>query len=322
MAWKAPLEWYWKNIATINCSSEETGKGITWIEMTLDFEIATRVMLTGSRTTRKGKELTTNNEGKGPDTVRQRAFNFARASRSLVGGIGKGELKVANTIPTLTPFGGRPMTGLTKRMAILQPLAVFKEIGTQAVTYKSLLEAGKPTCHHWKWAPRYVGLPKKLWSSPPTILKEANKESFRREQIGRPKWRIGRKVAVARVSWLRNRKIGQDRSPLKVARRIRGKTEEYKIQFKYLLDPREKEKQPLEGSPLRSPGKRRLRIRGKTRPSEIASEPQIKENPVASEFVAPPGMGRSGPLSVRVSDALHDQFPLVQGAIGRRTHEV
>ena len=117
------------------------------------------------------------------------------------------------------------MTGPVKRIAILQPLAVFKELGTQAVNYKSLLEAGKPTCHHWKWAPRYIGLPKKLWNTPPTILKEASKEDFRREQIGRPKWRIKRKVAVARIQWLRNRKIGQDRSLIKVARRIRGKTE-------------------------------------------------------------------------------------------------
>ena len=105
--------------------------------MVTDFEIATRVMLTGTRITRKGKELSINEEGKGPETVRQRAYNFARASRGLVEGIGKGDLKVLNTIPTLTPFGGRPMTGLSKRIALLQPETVFKDIGTQTVTYKS-----------------------------------------------------------------------------------------------------------------------------------------------------------------------------------------
>ena len=317
MAWKAPLERYWKNVATINGSSEETGKGITWIELTLDFEIATRVMLTGSRTTRKGKELTTNYEGKGPDTVRQRAFNFARASRSLVGGIGKGELKVANTIPTLTPFGGRPMTGPIKRMAILQPLAVFKEIGTQAVTYKSLLEAGKPTCHHWKWAPRYIGLPKKIWNNTPMILKEARRAEFKRDEIGRPKWRIKGKKSVARITWHRNRNMGQSGSPRKVARRIMKKTERYKIQYKPPPSPPGDNNRDRQGSSLRDSPKKRLRIRGKSKP-QSAWRLYKEERCATDNSAATPGMGRSNPPRMHVFGALEDH-PLVQDAVERLT---
>lgn len=318
MAWKAPLEWYWKNVSTIGDSTEETDKGVTWIEMVLDFEISTRVMLTGSRITRKGKELTINIEGKGPDTVRQRAFNFARASRSLVEGIGKGELKVANTVPTLTPFGGRPMTGPIKRLALLQPLAVFKEMGTQAVTYKSLLEADKPTRHHWNWAPRYIGMPKKLWTTTPTILKEARRAEFRRDELGKPKWRIRSKESVASVTWQHARRIGQKGSPRRVARRIKQKTEVYKIQFINPPSTPIDDGQNKKGLPLRSPSKRRLRIRGKTNPQRNTSRPYEDRGRNTGELVDIPGLGRDEPPRMHVYGALTDH-PLVQRAVGRHT---
>ena len=125
------------------------------------------------------------------------------------------------------------MTGLDRRIALLQPEAVFKELGTQAITYKSLLEPGKPSSFHWKWAPRYIGLPKKMWNTKPTILKEDDGEEARRSDIGKPKRRHRKKTEVRRIAWQRARGIGQGTSPRRVKWRIRGKTERFKIRFKH-----------------------------------------------------------------------------------------
>jgi hypothetical protein len=67
------------------------------------------------------------------------------------------------SIPTLTPFGGRPVSGIADRPALLNPKAVFKELATQALTHRGALVPGSPTSAHWQWPPRYVAMPPLLW---------------------------------------------------------------------------------------------------------------------------------------------------------------
>ena len=74
----APRKGCWSSINFLWKDIDESKKGLSWIEMGIDFETATRVMLTGSAVTRataNGKQ--TASESKGEDTVTQRAHNFA-----------------------------------------------------------------------------------------------------------------------------------------------------------------------------------------------------------------------------------------------------
>ena len=125
--------------------NDESQKGVSWIEMAIDFEIATRVMMTGKKLTRaKAKERQEAREDKGEDTVTQRAYNFAAASMRIPQICGGGALPQATSIPTLLPFGGRPVAGLPSRPNLLNPEAFFKELVTQAITYREALGSGAP----------------------------------------------------------------------------------------------------------------------------------------------------------------------------------
>jgi hypothetical protein len=95
--------------------------------------------------------------------VIQRAKNFSAASRRILQICNGEKLPVVMSIPTLTPFGGRPVSGIADRPALLNPKAVFKEIATQALTHRGALAPGSPTSAHWQWPPRYVAMPPLLW---------------------------------------------------------------------------------------------------------------------------------------------------------------
>ena len=65
--WKFPSSW----LLPLDHVAQQ---GVTWIELMLAFEIATRVMSTGVKVTRRGKERENGSKiGKGDDTVAQRS---------------------------------------------------------------------------------------------------------------------------------------------------------------------------------------------------------------------------------------------------------
>jgi hypothetical protein len=172
--WIPPLKWYWGQIEEYIVSNPVSESGVSWIELAMDFEIATRTMLTGKSTTKKGTKYEVK-DGKGQETVSQRAYNFAAASRRILKICNNEKLPSGQTVSTLVAYGGRPIAGLQRRVKLLNPRAVFKELATQAVTYRTSFAAGAPTGKQWKWQPRFIGLPPQVWHAQPyAILTKVN----------------------------------------------------------------------------------------------------------------------------------------------------
>ena len=75
--------------------------GITWVELLLDFEIATRVQLLG-------KGARTRPTMKNPRTtdIAQRANNFAHAAKRMYELCGGEKIHLRKQVSTLTPFNG------------------------------------------------------------------------------------------------------------------------------------------------------------------------------------------------------------------------
>ena len=161
-------------------------------------------------------------------------------------------------------------------------------------------------------------MPKKLWTTTPMILKETRRAEFRRNEIGKPRWRIRSKKPIASVTWQQWRRIGQSGSPPKVAKRITQKTEVYKIRFRNSPSNHTENGRINESFPLKSPTQRRLRIRGKTKPQGENPRPFEERDRATGELVDTPGMGRSEPPRMHIYGALTDH-PLVQGAVGCHT---
>ena len=166
MEWLPPLRWYWSQVGDYVIDDPVLNKGISWIELAVDFEIATRKMLHGKNLT-KSKSHAATQSGKGSTTMIQRAKNFAAASRRVLAICNGEKLPVEMSVPTLLPFGGRPISGLPKRMKLLNPRAVFRELATQALTYRKAFEPGNSSKEHWQWPPRYVGIPPQIWGANP-----------------------------------------------------------------------------------------------------------------------------------------------------------
>jgi hypothetical protein len=104
--------------------------------MAVDFEIASRVVLTGTAHSKKKakKRSAADLDGKGAETVSKRAYNFAAASRIILKICGGVALPQATSISTLAPFWSTSVAGLPVRRKILFPEHVFKELATQAMT--------------------------------------------------------------------------------------------------------------------------------------------------------------------------------------------
>ena len=160
-----PLRWYWSKIGKYNESSPETRKGASWVELMLDFELATRKMLLGTGVAQK-KNHVRDVGGKGDTTVSQRAYNFAAASRRILKLCCGEDLPANFSVLTLSAYGGRQIAGLPERPALLDPQAVFKELAVQAITYHEAFKVGAPTPAHWKWPPRYISMPPLKWVLP------------------------------------------------------------------------------------------------------------------------------------------------------------
>ena len=93
-------------------------RGVTWIELTLDFEIATRACLTGygaqqhqnlnpwQMNSGGPKRTRQRVEGMGDTGVAQRSLNFSRVLKIIQ--ICNGAMPTIKTdVATLRPFGGR-----------------------------------------------------------------------------------------------------------------------------------------------------------------------------------------------------------------------
>ena len=139
-----PLIWYWTRILfhpEPELLEGNHGKGVSWIELAVDFEIATRVPLSA----------------RGPDnaneTIRMRADLMADATKALIRGLGL-KLKHQTThTRSIQAFGtGERRAGLRYRPALLQPEAVGLELGLQVMLHPILM-GDKYT--QWKWMPNY-----------------------------------------------------------------------------------------------------------------------------------------------------------------------
>ena len=104
-SWIAPLHWY---LANLQWPSEKDpdDPGITWIELLLDFEIATRVQLLG-------KGARTRPTMKDPRTtdIAQRANNFVHAAKRVYELCGAEKIHLKKQVSTLTPSMGGVGTG-------------------------------------------------------------------------------------------------------------------------------------------------------------------------------------------------------------------
>ena len=109
--------------------------------------------------------MKSNLSGKGTETMKQRATNFAAASRKLWRLCEATQIETGNSIATLTPFGARRLCGLCVRPHLLNPEAVFQEVATQVCTYYADFGVGADTKRQWAWPPRYLRLPRPVWNS-------------------------------------------------------------------------------------------------------------------------------------------------------------
>jgi ribonuclease HI len=164
-SWLLPLKWYWENLEFPRHHDHLAEQGVTWIELMLDFEMATRVMLTGAKVTRRGKEREKGPQiGKGYDTVAQRSYNFVSASRRVMAICGGDALPQSTSICTLFAYRGQSRAGHPIRPKLMFPSEVFRELATQSMTYAGRLAPHQPLMGHWKWPPRYVAMPRPLWT--------------------------------------------------------------------------------------------------------------------------------------------------------------
>ena len=166
MSWIEPLKWYIQQLSFATEQTIESAKGITWIELMLDFEMSTRVHLVGKRAQRGAANAFSGDKA----TVTQRAKSFAHASRRLMTICGSTPFKTSESQGTLAPFGARFLAGIPQRPYLINPKRVFLELANQALLYKSELGVNMDTSNHWKWEPRYRHLPKKAWNVIPNSL--------------------------------------------------------------------------------------------------------------------------------------------------------
>ena len=174
-------------------------------------------MLCGAKVTRKGCEKRKGGQdGKGSETVAQRMYNFAAASRRTLQICRAVKLPQCTSIGSLFPYGGRSVAGHPIRPRLMNPEAVFRELATQALTHARAFALGQPTSGYWKWPPRYVALPPQTWIGQPMRFQKDN-----------PRRRLRGKSLIDRLSVQtsagRARKDERDTLPTPKRMRLIGK---------------------------------------------------------------------------------------------------
>ena len=151
-----PLFWYWSNLAFPGCESSlgrhpvgaKFSDGITWHELAIDFEMATRVRLVRPAV--------------GPLTpLAVRADIFSRASRSLFRILGLPSLPHCRS-RSLRGFGSSWLGGLPSRPVLFHSIDVFVELSHQAMNHCNKLRDGVLSTY-WTWPPLYRRLPTPSW---------------------------------------------------------------------------------------------------------------------------------------------------------------
>ena len=139
-----------------NSVSREVTGGITWIELVMDCELATRVKFVHHS---KRKKLPGN-----PTSLRERANFFCCATRQLFRICGGPRLPKGKA-GSLHAFGGVPSAGLPIRPALCSPEHIFAELAHQGLIHRKKLNGREDSANHWSWPPFYLRPPKQVWNN-------------------------------------------------------------------------------------------------------------------------------------------------------------
>ena len=142
-----PLIWYWKRLEFYD--EPETlegvhGRGVTWLELAMDFEITTRIPLS-----RNGPDNAT-------EHMRERAGLMSDISKALLRGLSNPLKHQIAHCRSIQAFRSAVRAGLRFRPALLEPEAVGYELGIQVMLHPGLM-GEKHT--QWKWRPNHRYLP-------------------------------------------------------------------------------------------------------------------------------------------------------------------
>ena len=173
-AWLLPMRWYWLQLgfphtpaSFAHPSGAAVAGGITWLELLLDFEMATRVLIASP-----GKPIT---------SLSKKASLFADASRKLFR-ICNGHKFISAYSDALTHFGGIRAGGLPVRPALCNPVHVFTELAHQARVHRNSLTGrandDATITPQWSWSPIYQHLPVPQWQGE-AIQQEQPRRRFR-----------------------------------------------------------------------------------------------------------------------------------------------
>ena len=161
-AWIEPLHWYLANQRHPQEQTPAALRGATWTELALDFEMATRVMLDATRTSKHCNVFKFDRA----TCVKQRAANFRNAALRLMSICGGGKPQLAKNVRTLCPFSPhlKPAEGVKIRPNLMCNDEVFLELANQALVNARAFEPpgdrldanavrGSRACLVWKWPP-------------------------------------------------------------------------------------------------------------------------------------------------------------------------
>ena len=142
-----PLIWYWKRLQFYD--EPETlegvhGRGVTWLELAMDFEISTRIPLS-----RKSPDNAT-------EHMRDRAGLMSDISKALLRGLLTPLKHQIFHCRSIQAFRSAVRAGLRYRPALLEPEAVGYELGIQVMLHPSLMGERHT---QWKWRPNIRYLP-------------------------------------------------------------------------------------------------------------------------------------------------------------------
>ncbi len=160
--WLIPLHWYWTKLALAGSAADLAAvpagsvvtSGVSWIELVLDFEMSTRVLMTHHDPSKASKRDAT--------SVKERARYFAGASRLLFKLCS--DSRVPNIrVSSLLPFGSAPISGIPTRVVLLNPRHIFAELAHQALMHRTMLNCREDSGSQWSWPPYYKRLPKPMW---------------------------------------------------------------------------------------------------------------------------------------------------------------
>ena len=153
-----PMIWYWTHLGFYEEPETLEGthaRGVSWLELAMDFEISTRVPLSRS------------GPGNANEDMRQRAALMSDVSKAVLRGLGTRLNNLTIHCRATQVFRSPPRAGLKYRPALLQPESVGLELCMQVMIHPALM--GQESTQ-WKLKPMMRLLPPPLYS--PVFLNE------------------------------------------------------------------------------------------------------------------------------------------------------